>query len=335
MTELILPSAFEPTRQSVGIFTPSSPAPHDFPGRFKRSIANLSKLGWSWVEAPHTRTSLGYVSATAKCRADDLHHLIADDAVGMILATVGGLNSNGILDYLDIDLLRSHPKPIIGFSDVTALLLAITRRAGVVTFHGPALLPNFGDPSGVDKFTLAALLGVVGVDQTYRFHPASEFTDEFRLWDGDDDTLRALRPDPGWSVLIPGDATGPLWGGNLDTLLALAGTDAAPDFEGALLFWETAFCGPAKLERDLTALRQLGAFENMAAMIVGKPFRFDGSTEQYRACILEALKGLNRPTVLDMNFGHTLPMITLPIGIEARLSTEPLVLELINPAVRK
>ena len=109
---------------ALGLFSPSSPGPVKYPERYRRSVTALRALGYEIVEGSSSRGRRGYRSGLPEERAEDLHELVADDRVGAVVATIGGLNTIELLPYLDYDLLAEHAKPICGFSDVSVLLNA-------------------------------------------------------------------------------------------------------------------------------------------------------------------------------------------------------------------
>jgi muramoyltetrapeptide carboxypeptidase len=333
---MIRPFRFSKTHHKVGIFSPSSSAITDFPRRFRRSLDALEREGCRWTLARYATGKRSYVSGTAQERADDIHQLLEDEEVGLLIAATGGYNTNGLLGYLDFDLFRKHPKPLVGFSDLTALQIALYTQTGSISFYGPSLLPTFGEFPGPAPEALESLWeAVCSTDAPPRLRPPASYSDEFLFWDKADDRPLRRRPDPGWVTLHGGEGEGRLIGGNLDTLLALAGTPYWPDFDGSLLFWEEGFGSLSRLERQLTSLEQLGVFSRIRAMIVGKMFHMEGFDPSAFYDLVGSFSARYRlPTIAEFSIGHVTPILTLPLGIGARLTTAPAALELLEPAVR-
>ncbi|GAA0179588.1 hypothetical protein SH2C18_24290 [Clostridium sediminicola] len=135
----------------IGIFSPSSPITYTMPKRFERAKTFLEAKGFKIIEGSLTGKCDYYRSGTIKKRVEELNDLIRNPEVKCIMSTIGGTNSNSILPYIDYEAFRKNPKIIIGYSDITAILLAIYAKTGISTFYGPALVASFGEfPSFVD-----------------------------------------------------------------------------------------------------------------------------------------------------------------------------------------
>ena len=130
---------------SIGIFSPSSPITYSCPRRFERAKKYLQEKGFNIIEGNLTRKHDFYRSGSIKERAEELNELIINPEVKCIMSTIGGMNSNSILPYLDYEAFKKNPKIIIGYSDVTAILLAIYAQTGISTYYGPALVASFGE----------------------------------------------------------------------------------------------------------------------------------------------------------------------------------------------
>jgi muramoyltetrapeptide carboxypeptidase len=273
------------------------------------------------VMGQHVFTRRGHSSASAADRAADLMDLFRDDSVGAVFAALGGHNSHQLLPFLDYDMIRRHPKVFVGFSDVTALVLGIYARARLVTFNGPGF-STFCQPE-LPSYTQQSFDAVVrGEGETtvvasrcwadnawYLSHPPAP-----RQW----------RTNPGWRVHRAGIAEGPSLGGHVSTLLSLVGTPYFPDLSDSVLFLEDdETTTPARFDRALTQLRQIGVFERVRGLVVGRfpsavPFHDDDSL----AMVLdEVLEGYDFPVVTEVDFSHTDPLITIPMGVRCRLDT--------------
>jgi len=138
---------------SIGIFSPSAPITYSCPKRFERAKQYLQNKGFKIIEGSLTGKQDFYRSGSIKERADELNDLIRNPDVKCIMSTIGGMNSNSILPYIDYEAFRRDPKIIIGYSDVTAILLAIYAQTGISTYYGPALVASFGELSPFVDYT--------------------------------------------------------------------------------------------------------------------------------------------------------------------------------------
>ncbi|MEW7009918.1 S66 peptidase family protein [Lentilitoribacter sp. EG35] len=324
---------FNPGSDQIGVICPSDSI-KAFPRRRARAVANLEKLTSSkLVFARHAMGALGKASGSARNRTQDLEEMLVDPSIGMIMAATGGYSTVDVVDQLDIDLVRAHAKPIIGFSDVTMLLNHIYERTGCITFHGPALLPNFGSaepPIWQGEVTLSTMAkptaGMYVKDPQFA-------CDSFQFWDQDDDNVSPQKPVIARKSIGRKPVEGPLIGGNLDTLVAMAAARMLPESKGALIFIEAAFGFVEKAARDLKVL-ELGGFFNQAnGLIVGIPFQIVGG-ERLQTIVedLASSKGLS--LLSGLSIGHTSPITIMPIGATARLDPEAGTLMLIEDVTR-
>ncbi|MET9532183.1 S66 peptidase family protein [Streptomyces sp. NPDC006649] len=316
----------------VAVATPSAPVMT--PRRLARGAEALRELGYEVRMGP--LAAGGVQNATPDQRVDELNRFFADPEVRCVVASLGGLNSNAVLEALDYDALRADPKIILGYSDITTILLAVHRRAGLVTFHGPTLLPELAEYPQILPYTRDKLLRAVARPQPLgRLTPAEEHTDEMLLWDESDDRARRLRPGDGWQWLHAGTGTGPLLGGNLETIGLLAGTDYLPDLTGAVVFLETCATDIRVVEQSLTQLRMLRVFDKMAALLLGRSFRApDGFETALRQLVRSTTARYRVPVVAGLDIGHSDPMLTLPLGVRARVDARTRSVEVLDAAVR-
>lgn len=323
MTTLIKPAALKPG-DTIGIVSPASPIAALCPDRFQRGVSHLEAMGFQVQVAPNATALHGHTAGTIDQRVEDLHQMFAAPNVKAIITTIGGYNSNQLLDRLDYDLIRANPKILMGYSDITALLVGITKKTGLVTFLGPALMPQFGEFDGLHPFTASWFRSVlVSPVAPIALDASGVSISEHLSWDREDIRPRRRDTVPGPSVLKRGQAEGRIVAGNLGTMLAVAGTPYFPDLDGAILCIEDDETeSPATVDRYLTQLRLMGAFEKISALVVG---RFHPNVkfipeDSLHDLLLQATEGYDLPIALDFDFGHTDPTIILPQGIRASVS---------------
>ena len=218
----------------------------------------------------------------AEQRVSDLHAMFSDDEVRAIICSIGGYNSNALLERLDYGLIRGNPKILIGYSDPTFLLLGIHEMTGLVTFHGPTLMPPFGEPDGPHPYTERWFRKtLMSAAPPGELRPSMLSIHEYLEWDGYDTRPRHEEPHGGPQTVKPGRAEGPLVAGNLCTIAALAGTRYFPDLDGAILCVEISEEeDTAWADRYLTHLRLLGAFEKASALVVGRTHPASGFSDE-------------------------------------------------------
>ena len=268
--------------------------------------------------------SFGHNAATAEQRASDINFFFEDNEVKAIISTTGGWNSNAVLPYLDFDLIKNNPKIFCGFSDITALNLAIYEKTRIKTFNGPTLLPTFGEFEGPFDFSLKSFKdNLFSKEIIGEISFPDEFSEESLWWDKDDNRKRILKKSQGLKCVKKGKVEGILIGGNLVTLCILAGTQYFPNFENSILFLEDQGESTASTERNLEFLSQLGVFSKVKGLIYGKPSNlYQSSPERSLYDILSDIgKKYEIPILADVDIGHTNPILTFPIGIKIELDS--------------
>jgi muramoyltetrapeptide carboxypeptidase len=306
---MLKPPAVRPGDR-VAVIAPASSAKVE---RIDGGLEALRTLGYHAVEAKHARGRVEpYFSGTVDERLEDLHAAFADKDVKAIICTRGGYGSNYLLEQLDLTLIRSHPKPLLGYSDLTTLQTHLLDKTGLIAFHGPMAAADFYRDDGVHLPSLEAALtgGEAGV-----------------------------RAAEGLRVLRPGMAQGTLYGGCLSILTAALGTPFAPETEGKLLFLEDVSARPYQVDRMLRQLILAGKLDGVAGIIFGEmldchsPGTDPGLLE---AVIRRVLDWFDGPIAIGLRSGHVSRQnVTLPLGIrvELNLEGEP-VLQYLEPAVQ-
>ncbi len=282
------------------------------------AATNASDDAAEWVEArgfvaqvmPASRTRLDppyeYLAGSDADRLADLHAAFADPGVGAVWCLQGGFGSWRLLNHLDYGLLRRHAKPFIGYSDITALHLAIQRHAGFVTFHGPMLAQDLlaGKREPTESNLWAMVSGQMG--------PGSWI---------------APPQDALPTELVPGVASGRLVGGNLALIAALTGTRNDIDTRDAILFIEDVNEAIPRVDRLLAQLAAAGKFEGVKGLLVGNFTRLGVRMDDDQAqgllypLILEQFRARNIPILGAWPSGHGDPNLTLPLGAQVTLDT--------------
>lgn len=279
--------------------------------------ARFAALGLRLTFGEHVDERDDFESSPVASRVSDLHAAFADPQVAGILTVIGGFNSNELLPHLDWELIAANPKIFCGYSDITAVQNAILARAGLVTYSGPHW-SSFGMRDHFEqtqRWFAQALFDEGPID----LRPAQAWTDD--LWFLDQDN-RTAHPGPGWWPLRPGTAAGRIIGGNLGTLNLLQGTGYMPSLGGALLMVEDDAASDADtFARNLTSLLQLPDAFGVQGLVIGRFQHASGVTRFLLEQIIarqDRLAGL--PVLGNVDFGHTNPLATFPIGGRAALT---------------
>ena len=323
----------------IGIASPSWGGPAAFPHRLENGIEYLESRGFRVRVASHACGNSGFVSGTAAQRTTDLHDLFEDTEVAAIIASVGGDHSCHLLPHLDFDLIAQNPKIFMGYSDVTVLNVAIWHRTGLVTFNGPAIMTDFAEyPCPLDYTIRHFERAVCSGEAIGRIHPAAGWTEELLDWKTKTDLTRARRMDesPGWTWLRDGVGEGELVGGCMESLQHLRGTDFWPDFEGRILFLETSEekPSPARVDGILMDYENMGVLNQIIGLLLGRPMYYsDSEKAELREVVRNRTAEYSFPIVTDMDFGHTAPQFTLPLGCVARIDSGSKTFEVVERAV--
>ncbi|KEK24140.1 S66 family peptidase [Bacillus gaemokensis] len=318
---MILPSTLK-KGDTIGIYSPSSPATYTSPKRFSRAKKYLQDEGFHILEGWLTGKQDFYRAGSIQERAKELNTLIRNPDVTCIMSTIGGMNSNSLLPYIDYGAFKENPKIMIGYSDVTALLLGVYAQTGITTFYGPALVPSFGEfePFVDSTYTYFKEALMDDQDIPYKLNKPLFWTDEFINWE--EKTKEKELRENDWVCVNGGKATGRLIGGNLNTIQGIWGSTFMPDIkEGDILFIEDSSKDAATIERSFSFLKINGVFDKISGIILGKHEQFDdcGTNRKPYEILLEVLQERNIPFLADFDCCHTHPMITMPIGVQVEI----------------
>lgn len=301
----------------IGFFSPSSPATVFAPNRFKRAKSYLESKGFELVSGSLTGKSDNYRSGSIKERAEELNQLIRDPSVRCIMSTIGGNNSNALLPYIDYEALINDPKIIIGYSDVTALLLGIYAKTGLITFYGPALVASFGEyPPLVDE-TFSSFIDVLSSENSaHTYGMPAEWTDIKHDWESQDSAKATYLNK--WHFLGKGVVEGRIIGGNLNTMSGIWGSEYMPQIcSGDILLIEDSLKGIETVERSFAHLLACGVLDKVGAVVLGKHELFDdkGTGRTPLDVLLEVLNGKAVPILYGFDSCHTHPMLVTPLGV--------------------
>ena len=245
-------------------------------------------------------------------RVDDIMNAFKDKNVKAIMTMIGGFNSNQILPYLDYAVIKANPKILCGFSDITALLDAIYAKTGLITFSGPHF-SSLGMLKGCD-YTITNMVKMLMEKGENEVEPSKEWSDDLCCLDPE---KRDFIPNEGYWVLDNGQAKGTLLGGNLGTFNLLLGTSFRPKFEpDTILFVEdTAESSIFSFMRNLTALTYQDDFKNVKGVLIGRFQKESKVSREQLAYIVKNVEPLSQlPVVANVDFGHSTPLLTLPVG---------------------
>lgn len=307
---------------TVGVFSASSPISATVPVRYNRGKEYLETKGIHVIDGSLWGKQDAYRSGSIRERADEFNQLLYREDVQILMAAIGGNNTNSILPYVDYAYLKQHPKIVVGYSDTTALLLAIYAKTGLVTFYGPALASSFGEfPPFVDK-TFAAFRTMLleEVSLPYAYPMPRVWTDEYLDWSRQE--RGKAEYENHWVTVNPGVCRGRLIGGNLNTMEGFFGTEYMPEIkEGDILFIEDSLKDACTIERSFSQLKLAGVFEKIGGILLGKHELFDdnGTGRKPYEILLEVMDGRSVPFLAEFDCCHTHPMLTMPIGCQVEL----------------
>lgn len=321
---------------TIAVFSPSAPATVFAKQRYERAKAYIESKGFTLYEGSLTGKSDFYRSGTITERVDELNALIRNPEIRCIMSAIGGMNSNSLLPYIDYEALKADPKLIVGYSDVTALLLGIYAKTGLITYYGPAVVASLGEfpPYADMTFDYFEAIAVKEMSLPFTLPTPTFWTDEMIDWNAQDRS-KDQRPNQ-LLTLASGTAKGRLIGGNLNTMMGIWGTPYMPEIKsGDILFIEDSLKDIANLERSFSLLKLSGVFDRIGGLILGKHklFKDSGTGRKPYEVLLEVLGMPNFPILAEFDCCHTHPMLTVPIGCEVLLDAEAQTLTLVGQCI--
>ena len=278
-----------------------------------RRIANwrFKDMGLNLTFGNNVEQINHFNSSSIESRISDLHKAFEDHNVKMIISVIGGYNSNQLLPYINWDLIKKNPKIFCGYSDITILLNAIFAKTGLITYHGPHY-SSFSEKLNF-TYTYDYFRKCLMHNKKFILNPSRKWSDD--KW-YEEQNNRNFVVNNGWRVINEGKATGTIIGGNLCTLNLLQGTEYFPSLNNAILFIEDdEDSTPAIFDRNLQSLIQQEEFKKVKGLVIGRFQNKSGIDNGLLDQIILSKRELsNIPIIANVNFGHTQPMLTFPIG---------------------
>ena len=301
----------------------------EVPHRYAAGVQQAAEsLGWDIVPAPNAFCGPEFLYENPQARADDLHWALQNPEIDGMVSIIGGDDSIRLLPYLDPELIRAHPKAFLGYSDSTVTLTQFL-KAGVMAYHGPAVLTDLAENGGIHPLTRQGLEQAFGTEP-YDLSPVPEWTEAKQVWDeASQPHRREFQPGDGWTWL-QGDAPaeGHLLGGCVEILDMLSGTpgELPPAlWQGAVMALETSndLPPPYQVGYWLRNWAAKGVLQGLSGLLLARPRDYSPQmVEQLYVWVRRVLKEAGRadlPVVANVDFGHTSPQLTLPLGARVRL----------------
>jgi len=285
---------------TIGLITPAGIINEE---RLTKTKANLEQLGLKFFHTENVLLKHGYMAGSDTIRLKELHDMYADNSIDGIWCIRGGYGATRILDYLDFDLIKKNKKPLIGYSDITALLNTIHQQTASPCFHGPVA------SSTMTEYTSGHLAPIFGLQDEHRINLSTN--NKIR---GEEEAVYRFK------TITPGKAKGKLVGGNLSLLASLMGTKHEVKTKNKIVFIEDVGEAPYRVDRMLTQLISAGFFSKVKGIILGVFAgceRKDEETQTLHEVVQERIKRLQIPAVYGFSFGHIDNQCTFPIGAKA------------------
>lgn len=325
---IIKPKRLQPG-DTIGLVTPATFLTEE---ELRHAEAKMKALGLKVYYSSNMLVRKGHLGGTDEQRATDLTDMFANDEIDGIWCGRGGYGSARILPYLNYDIIRSNPKPFIGYSDITSLHYGIHARTGLVTFHGPVAKEELNPFANhyLQQVLMEGNTGLVYNKGVEPIEPVKPVTIE----EMEEPEINQKVPE----TIIPGIAEGTLVGGNLSLVTAISGTSYDIDMRGKLIFLEDVGEIPARIDRMLTQLLLTeDKLPAAAGVILGtfadcEPKDPDKSLS-LREVLYDRLSLLKVPVIYGLSFGHIKRNMMLPFGIQARLDASEQTITLLESAV--
>jgi muramoyltetrapeptide carboxypeptidase len=298
----------------IGIISPASSA-DDFT-KVESGVRYLEKLGYKVEVGKSVGKTHGYLAGDDNERVEDLHYMFRKKNVNAVICVRGGYGTPRLLDKIDYKIIKDNPKIFVGYSDITALQMAIMCNTGLVTFAGPMLAVDFADE--VSRFTEEVFWAMITSNK--KFGKISQPDDE-KIF-----------------TLVKGSSKGRIIGGNLTMMTALMGTKYLPEFKEKILLIEEVGEVPYRVDRMLNQLRLAKVFNHVKGVILGT-FTDCNETDPSKKTlslgevVADYFNKLKIPVIYNLKCGHVKDSITIPMGVMVKLNASANVLEIVESAV--
>lgn len=288
--------------KSIGICSPSYPGTFHYQKRYKRGVEFLQNKGFTIVEGNLTGKEgyRGEISGGVQDRAEELNQLIP--RVDVIMTSIGGYNSNSILKYIDYDLFKQKSPIFIGYSDTTALALALYNKTGCITYLSQSVISNFGEFEPFNELNYFYFdFMLQSKCETLMVQIPDVWTDEWINWETYEKTKKTNKNE--WIIFNKGEFNGTLIGGNLDTIVGIIGTEYMPKItEDTILLLEDVYTDLGRLYRNFTTLALHGIFDKIGGLIISK-FETIGENSDVINDIINEFVGHRKIPIL-LNFDY-------------------------------
>ena len=282
-----------------------------------RAVAETERMGFRVKRGESCSQVYGYLSGTDEVRARDVNNMFLDDEVDAIFCLKGGYGVMRMLDLLDYEAIAAHPKIFVGYSDITAMHIAMLQKSNLVTFHGPMPVSCWAD-GPMDDFTRDSLFNTIMQAQ-----PVGEIVNPAGY---EKKTVNS------------GSCEGILVGGNLSLIVGLLGTPYELDTKGRILFIEDVGEKTYSLDRMLTHLRLAGKFNDCAGIVLGDfkncEMEYPGYSFSLEEIVRDVVAPCGKPIFSGLQSGHCTPKITLPFGVNCRMDADACTLAALDSAVQ-
>lgn len=298
----------------IGLISPAS-SPEDLT-LIQSGVKYIEGLGYETVIGKNVGKIKGYLAGTDEERVEDIHQMFSDKKVKAIFCLRGGYGAFRLLDKIDYNLIRNNPKIFVGFSEITALQMTFLKKSGLITFAGPMVVPNFA--KDISPFT---------EENFWRIITSAKKAGKLKYPE-----LERL------PIINSGKTIGRIIGGNLSVFTSLIGTKYLPELTDKIFLIEDISEPPYKIDRMLNQIRLNKVFEKINGVILGQFIDCNEHDKQKRSLtidevIIEYLKITELPTVYNFPHGHTKDFITVPFGINIKLSASKGYIEFTESAV--
>ena len=298
---------------TIGLIAPSGAVRTE--GAVARAVEETKRMGFKVKLGESAQQKYGYLSGTDEVRARDINNMFADDEVDAIICIRGGYGAMRILDKLDYEMIAKHPKIFAGFSDITALHIALLNRCDLATFHAPMAVGWADGP--MDDFSRESMYKAL-----MHAEPMGELVNP---------------PEYEKKTVNPGVAEGMLVGGNLMLITSSLGTPWEIDTKGRILFIEEVSERTYCVDRMLTQLRLAGKFDDCAGVVFGDFADCNIENPEFGLTLEEIIRDVvapcGKPIFTGLRCGHCSPKLTLPLGVKCRMDADACTLTVLESAV--